>query len=55
MGNVELVLYIKGKDGVDVYIKKVKGMCKGVKVNVIDIIGVGDFYIGLFLYILLYK
>lgn len=55
VGNVELVLYTKGKDGVDAYTKKVKGMCKGVKVNAIDTTGAGDSYIGSFLYTLLYK
>lgn len=49
----EVVIYTKGKDGVELYTKDIKVSVPGYKVNVIDTTGAGDSFIGSFLYQLL--
>lgn len=49
----EIVLYTKGKDGVELYTKNMKVCASGYKVNVVDTTGAGDSFIGSFLYQLL--
>ncbi|WP_113672500.1 carbohydrate kinase family protein [Vallitalea guaymasensis] len=52
-GNVKMVIYTKGKDGVEVITKKSNIRVKGFSVEVIDTTGAGDSFIGSFLYQLL--
>ncbi|MGL5312953.1 MAG: carbohydrate kinase family protein [Peptostreptococcaceae bacterium] len=50
VGNVEVILYTKGKDGVDLYTKDKMINVEGFKVEVLDTTGAGDSFIGAFLY-----
>ncbi len=50
VGNVELVIYTKGKDGAEVYTKKAAAIVPGETVKVVDTTGAGDAFIGSFLY-----
>lgn len=50
IGNVELIIYTKGKDGAEAYTKKASALVDGIKVsNVVDTTGAGDGFIGSFL------
>lgn len=49
-GNVELVIYTKGKDGAECFTKKAKAAAKGKTVKAVDTTGAGDAFIGSFLY-----
>ncbi|MFN8604796.1 MAG: PfkB family carbohydrate kinase [Romboutsia timonensis] len=50
VGDVEIILYTKGKDGVDIYTKEKYISVDGFKVECIDTTGAGDSFIGAFLY-----
>lgn len=52
-GNVELILFTKGKDGIEVITKNDRASVNGIPVNAIDTTGAGDACIGAFLYKLL--
>lgn len=49
-GNVQMILYTKGKDGAECYIKNAMAVSKGVQVKAYDTTGAGDGFIGSFLY-----
>ena len=55
IGDVKVVLYTKGKDGVDLYTKDNFISVEGFKVEVVDTTGAGDSFIGAFLYSLASK
>ena len=50
IGDVEVILYTKGKEGVDLYTKSNCISVEGFKVDVVDTTGAGDSFIGAFLY-----
>lgn len=54
VGNVELIIYTKGKEGAQLFTKN-QGMVErgGIKVKVSDTTGAGDSFIGAFLYALM--
>ena len=49
-GNVELVLFTKGKRGAEAYTRRAAAECRGVSVPVKDTTGAGDAFIGAFLF-----
>lgn len=51
--NCQLVIYTKGKDGVDLFTRDFKISVASYKVDVVDTTGAGDTFIGAFLYQLL--
>ncbi|WP_313803701.1 carbohydrate kinase [Cytobacillus sp.] len=53
IGNVKAVMYTKGAEGVDLYIKGNKYESKGYRVKTVDTTGAGDAFIGGVLYKLL--
>lgn len=52
-GNTQIIIYTKGRDGAEIYTRTTKVHVPGNKLKVVDTTGVGDSFIGAFLYKLL--